>query len=119
MWRAVDEHGGKLDVLLQKVRDTTAAKLFFDRCYARTRCPGRSLLNSCAATRQQRPGWWSWAGVKHVFVKASARAGNRAENSHQPTRWRKRQMRIFVIHEAHSVSCQTLDRQHFAYPLTA
>lgn len=34
-------------------------------------------------------------GVKHVFVKASARVNNRAENSHQPTRRRERQMQGF------------------------
>jgi len=32
------------------------------------------------------------AHVKHVFVKAAARVNNRAENSHQPTRRRERQM---------------------------
>jgi putative transposase len=35
------------------------------------------------------------AGVKHVFVKACARVNNRAENSHQPTRRRERQMQGF------------------------
>ncbi|MGF6899738.1 transposase-like protein [Paraburkholderia sp. GAS348] len=35
------------------------------------------------------------AHVKHVFVKASARINNRAENSHQPTRERERRMRGF------------------------
>jgi hypothetical protein len=33
--------------------------------------------------------------VKHVFVKAAAQLNNRAENSHQPTRERKRRMRGF------------------------
>jgi hypothetical protein len=32
------------------------------------------------------------AHVRHVFVKASARVNNRAENSHQPTRERERRM---------------------------
>jgi putative transposase len=31
LWRAVDEHGIELDVLLQKRRDTAAAKRFFER----------------------------------------------------------------------------------------
>ncbi len=30
-WRAVDEHGAELDILLQKRRDTAAAKRFFQR----------------------------------------------------------------------------------------
>jgi putative transposase len=33
------------------------------------------------------------ASVKHVFVKASARVNNRAENSDQPTRQRERRKR--------------------------
>jgi putative transposase len=32
------------------------------------------------------------AHVRHVFVKASARLNNRAENSHQPTRERERRI---------------------------
>lgn len=35
------------------------------------------------------------AHFRHVFVKASARINNRAENSHQPTRERERRMRGF------------------------
>ncbi|MCY1311591.1 hypothetical protein D9M70_619060 [compost metagenome] len=35
------------------------------------------------------------ASVKHVFVKASARVNNRAENSHQPTRERERRIKGF------------------------
>jgi putative transposase len=31
LWRAVDEHGAELDVLLQKRRDKAAAKRFFQR----------------------------------------------------------------------------------------
>ncbi len=31
LWRAVDEHGAELDVLVQKRRDKTAAKRFFGR----------------------------------------------------------------------------------------
>src|SRR5450830_1872959 len=31
LWRAVDEHGAQLDILVQKRRDKTAAKRFFKR----------------------------------------------------------------------------------------
>ena len=31
LWRAVDEHGAELDILVQKRRDKTAAKRFFKR----------------------------------------------------------------------------------------
>ena len=60
LWRAVDEHGTELDVLLQKRRDTAAARRFSGRYCAHTRCPGRSSPISCAAIRRRRqkcPNW--------------------------------------------------------------
>ena len=38
LWRAVDEHGTALDILLQKRRDKAAAKRFFSVCCVRARC---------------------------------------------------------------------------------
>jgi putative transposase len=46
-------------------------------------------LRSDPATNVELP--WL-ANVKHVFVRASPRANNRAENSHQPTRRLERRM---------------------------
>jgi putative transposase len=34
LWRAVDEHGTTLDILLQEHRDTDAAERFFSVCWA-------------------------------------------------------------------------------------
>jgi putative transposase len=34
LWRAVDQHGAELDILLQKRRDEAAAKRFFKRVLA-------------------------------------------------------------------------------------
>jgi putative transposase len=34
LWRAVDQHDGELDILLQKRRDKAAAKRFFKRVAA-------------------------------------------------------------------------------------
>jgi putative transposase len=58
------------------------------------------------------------AQVKHVFVKAAARVNNRAENSHQPTRRRERQMcgRRDARRTQASLSCFGPNRQHFALP---
>jgi putative transposase len=58
------------------------------------------------------------AHVKHVFVKAAARLNNRAENSHQPTRRRERQMRGFrdARRTQAFLSCFSPIRQHFALP---
>jgi putative transposase len=41
LWRAVDEHGAELDILLQKRRDTAAAERFF-----------RRVLRSCPVPRK-------------------------------------------------------------------
>ncbi|CAE6857575.1 hypothetical protein R69749_07595 [Paraburkholderia domus] len=56
------------------------------------------------------------ANVKHVFVKASARVNNRAENSHQPTRERERRMRGFRDAERTQTFLSSFGpiRQHFA-----
>ena len=58
------------------------------------------------------------AHVKHVFVKAAARVNNRAENSHQPTRRRERQMCGFrdACRTQAFLSCFGVIRQHFALP---
>ena len=42
LWRAVDEHGAELDVLVQKRRDKAAAKRFFRKCCVQTRYRARS-----------------------------------------------------------------------------
>jgi putative transposase len=54
--------------------------------------------------------------AKHVFVKASARVNNRAENNHQPTRERERRMRGFRDPERTQAFLSSFGpiRQHFA-----
>jgi hypothetical protein len=51
-----------------------------------------------------------------VFVKASARVNNRAENSHQSTRERERRMRGFRVPERTQAFLSSFGpiRQHFA-----
>jgi putative transposase len=96
LWRAVDQHGAELDILLQKRRDTAAAKRFFQRLLVQyPNGPHKIVtdqLRSYPAAKAELP---ALAGVKHVFVKAAARVNNRAENSHQPTRERERRMKGF------------------------
>ncbi|MGF6267050.1 putative transposase [Paraburkholderia youngii] len=118
LWRAVDEHGAELDVLVQKRRDKAAAKRFFRRVLRSNAVPRKIVtdqLRSYPAAKADIP---ELAQVKHVFVKAAARVNNRAENSHQPTRRRERQMCGF--REAHRtqafLSCFGPIRQHFALP---
>jgi len=54
LWRAVDEHGAELDVLVQKRRDKAAAKRFFRGCCVQIRCRAKSLPTSCAVIRRRR-----------------------------------------------------------------
>src|SRR3984885_11911080 len=87
LWRAVDEHGAELDILLQKRRDKAAAKRFFKRVLRSSPVPRKIVtdqLRSYPAAKAEIP---ELANVKHVFVKAAARVNNRAENSHQPRQY--------------------------------
>jgi len=116
LWRAVDEHGAELDILLQKRRDKAAAKRFFKRVLRSNPVPRKIVtdqLRSYPAAKAEIP---ELANVKHVFVKAAARLNNRAENSHQPTRERERRMRGFRDPKRTQVFLSSfgLIRQHFA-----
>ncbi|MDH6147318.1 MULTISPECIES: IS6 family transposase [Paraburkholderia] len=120
LWRAVDQHGIELDILLQKRRDKAAAKRFFKRVLAACHKVPKKIvtdqLRSSPAAKAEIP---ELANIKHVFVKAAARVNNRAENSHQPTRERERRMRGFRLPERTQVflSCSGPIRQHFALKL--
>lgn len=108
----------ELDVLLQKSRDKAAAKRFFRRILRSNPVPQKIVtdqLRSYPAAKAEVP---ELAGVKHVFVKARARVNNRAENSHQPTRRRERQMQGFrdPRHTQAFLSRFGPIRQHFALP---
>src|SRR5471032_52568 len=118
LWRAVDEHGAELDILLQKRRDKAAAKRFFRHVLRSNPVPRKIVtdqLRSYPAAKAEIP---ELANVKHVFVKAAARVNNRAENSHQPTRERERRMRGFRDpgRTQKFLSCFGPIRQHFALP---
>ena len=118
LWRAVDQHGTELDVLLQKRRGKAAAKRFFRRMLRSPPVPTKIVtdqLRSYPAAKAEVP---ELAGVKHVFVKAAARVNNRAENSHQPTRRRERQMQGFRDPQRTQAFVSRFGpiRQHFALP---
>ena len=91
LWRAVDQAGMVLDVLVQSRRDTQAAKRLLRKLLKRQcRAPRVMItdkLGSYSAAKQALV-----PGVEHRRHKA---LNNRAENSHQPTRRRERQMKRF------------------------
>ena len=91
LWRAVDQHGVVLDILVQDCRNATAAKRFFKRLLAGLKYKPKRLVTDGlrsygAAHREVLPE------VKH---RTSRYLNNRAENSHRPTRRRERQMPRF------------------------
>jgi putative transposase len=91
LWRAVDQDGLVLDVLVQSRRDKRAAKRLLRKLLKRQGRPPRVLVTDKlasypAAKKELMPG------VEHRRHKG---LNNRAENSHQPTRRRERQMKRF------------------------
>lgn len=91
LWRAVDQDGDVLDILVQSRRDKKAAKKFFRKLLKELRYVPRMIitdkLKSYSAARAEL-----MPSVEHLQQKYQ---NNRAENSHQPTRLRERVMRRF------------------------
>src|SRR3954452_19368161 len=92
LWRVVDQDGVVLDVLVQSRRDKQAAKRLLRKLLKRqTRVPRvmitDKLASYSAAKAEVMPS------VEHRRHKG---LNNRAENSHQPTRRRERQMKRFT-----------------------
>ena len=89
--RAVGQHGRVLDVLVQSRRDKRAAKRLLRKLLKRQgRAPRVMITDKLAsypAAKQEL-----MPGVEHRRHKG---LNNRAENSHQPTRRRERQMKRF------------------------
>src|SRR5712675_3556269 len=86
LWRAVDQDGFVLDVLVQSRRDKKAAKRLFRKLLKKQGRAPRVLVTDklesyAAAKREIVPG---------VEDRQHKGLNNRAENSHQPTRRRER-----------------------------
>jgi putative transposase len=91
LWRAVDQDGHVLDILVQSRRHKKAAKKFFRKLLKGLTYVPRVLitdkLKSYGAAKQE-----ILPGVEH---RQHRYLNNRAENSHQPTRQRERRMQGF------------------------
>ena len=91
LWRAVDQYGFVLDVLVQKRRDRRAAQRLLTKLLKSAVKPPRVMitdkLKSYAAARREMK--------LHVEHRQHKGLNNRAENSHQPTRRRERIMKRF------------------------
>jgi putative transposase len=91
LWRAVDQDGDVLDILVQSRRNKRAAKKFFRKLLKGLQYVPRAIitdkLRSYAAAKVEV--------MPSVAHQQQCRLNNRAENSHQPTRERERRMRGF------------------------
>ena len=95
LWRAINEHGEILDVLLQKTRCKKAAKRCLQRLLDEQDIPERIVtdgLRSYAAAICETP---ELGRTLHIKVSAAKRQNNLIEQSHRPTRDRERQQRGF------------------------
>ena len=80
LWRAVDENGATLDVLLLGNAGAAPERIRTDK------------LGSYTAAIRQLP---DLAGVDHQQVRSAMRCNNKVEQAHQPTRIRERRMGRF------------------------
>jgi putative transposase len=91
LWRAVDQDGFVLEALVQSRRDKKAAKRLLRKLLKKQGRAPRVMvtdkLRSYGAAKKE-----IMPGVEHRQHKG---LNNRAENSHQPTRRRERQMKRF------------------------
>jgi putative transposase len=95
LWRAVDQGGGVLDILVQDRRDRNAAKRFLRRLLKGLQYVPRVIVTDKlrsygVAQRHLLPG------VEH---RQSRYRNNRAENLHRPIRRPERQMQRFKSSE--------------------
>jgi putative transposase len=107
----VDEAGVVLDILVQRRRNTKAAKRFLRKLLKGLRFVPRAIvtdkLPSSGAARKET--------LKGVEPRQSRHLNNRAENSHQPTRRGERQMEQFKSprQAQRFLSADGSIRQHF------
>ncbi|MBT2398823.1 IS6 family transposase [Streptomyces sp. ISL-100] len=91
LWRAVDQDGNVLDILVQNRRDKAAARRFFRKLMKTTPSVPRVVvtdkLRSYGAVHREV--------IPSVEHRAHKGLNNRAENSRQPTRQRERAMKGF------------------------
>jgi putative transposase len=111
LWRAVDQDGNILDILVQRRRDKHAAKKFCRKLLKGLAYVPRVIitdkLKSYGAAKRE-----ILTGVEH---RQHRYLNNRAENSHQPTRQRERRMQGFKSsgHAQCFLSAYGLIAQHF------
>ena len=113
LWRAVDQNGNVLDIIVQNRRDTRVAKRSFRKLLKGLHYVPRVIVTDKlrsygAAKREVLP---------HVEHRQSRYLNNRVEVSHQPTRRRERQMQRFksARHAQRFLSTHSRIHNHFQF----
>jgi putative transposase len=111
VWRAVDQKGNVLDILVQRRRDKRTAKKFFRKLLKGFTYVPRVIvtdkLKSYGAAKRE-----ILSSVEHRQHRS---LNNRAENSHRPTRQRERHLQQFKSpgHAQRFLSASGPIAQHF------
>jgi len=92
LWRAVDQDGDTIDMLVQRRRNTQAAVRFFRRLLKGQRGEPRWMITDKLKSYGAAHG----AGMPTVEPINAVYANNRVEVSHQPTRQQEYSMRGFA-----------------------
>jgi len=113
LWRAVDQHGNTLDILVTSKRDKRAAKRFLRKLLrdnAKPRVVVTDKLRSYGAALGEL--------LPHTEHRQGRYLNNRAENSHQRTRRRERALQRFKSpgHAEHFLSVFEPINTHFRPP---
>lgn len=92
LWRAVDDEGEVLDLVVQRRRDTEAALKLLRRLLRNQPIEPERIVTDGLGSY---PAALGQLGLRHLHSPGGLRENNRAENSHLPIRRRERQQQLF------------------------
>jgi transposase-like protein len=92
LWRAVDDEGVVLDLVMQRGRDTAAARKLLTRLLRNQPIEPESIVTDGLASYKSA---LTELGLQHLHHPGRLRENNRAENSHLPIRRRERKQQGF------------------------
>lgn len=92
LWRAVDDEGEVLDLVVQRRRDAEAALKLLERLLRNQPVEPEKIVTDGLGSY---PAALDQLGLRHLHSPGRLRENNRAENSHLPIRRRERQQQLF------------------------
>jgi len=105
LWRAVDQHGVVIDILVQPKRDRFAAIRFFRKLLRTTGRRPRVIVTD----KVRSDGAAKKVILSRVIHRQSRYLNDRTENSPQPTRQRERRLKRFKSPEHAQRFCERHD----------